>query len=68
MTNHSVLYKQAQTKLATLPNGMFRLADIIDNPPAHLGVRFRHDIVVKKLYSNIKRSGVDTQSIIYEKF
>ena len=68
MTNHNVLYTQAQTKLAARPNGRFRLADLVDNPPANLGKRFRNDVVMNKMYPNVKRVDVDEQSVIYEKF
>ena len=68
MTNHNVLYAQAQIKLAARPIGRFRLTDLVDNPPANLGKKFRNDVVVNKLYPNIKRIGVDGQSVIYEKF
>ena len=68
MTNHNVLYTQAQTKLATRPIGRFRLSDLVDNPPANLGKKFRNDVVVIKKYPNVKRVGADGQSIIYEKF
>ena len=68
MTNHNVLYAQAQIKLAARPIGKFRLTDLVDNPPANLGKKFRNDVVVNKLYPNIKRIGVDGQSVIYEKF
>ncbi|APQ08121.1 TPA_asm: hypothetical protein GYO74_14095 [Listeria monocytogenes] len=68
MTNHNVLYTQAQTKLAARPIGRFRLSDLVDNPPANLGKKFRNDVVVNKRYSNVKRVGADGQSVIYEKF
>ena len=68
MTNHQLLYKQAQMKLATLPIGKFRITDIIDNPPANLGRRFRDDVVIYKIYPNVKRIDADRQSVIYEKF
>jgi|GEM_PF-2547368 hypothetical protein len=67
MTNHTALYEQAKIKLAKLPAGKFRLADICDNPPANLGRVFRNDVVVKKIYPDIRRIGVDDQSVIYEK-
>ena len=55
MTNHNVLYAQAQIKLAARPIGKFRLTDLVDNPPANLGKKFRNDVVVNKLLNcNIK--------------
>ncbi len=68
MTNHNVLYTQAQTKLAARPIGRFMLSDLLDNPPANLGKKFRNDVVVNKRYPNVKRVGADGQSVIYEKF
>ncbi len=68
MTNHSVLYLQAQQNLIKLPKGRFRLRDICDNPPANLGRVFRNDVVTKKMYPNVKRIGADRQSVLYEKF
>lgn len=68
MTDHKTLYTVAQIKLAARPIGRFRLTDLIDNPPANLGRKFRDDVVVNKLYPNIKRVDVDEQSVIYEKF
>jgi len=67
MTNHKLLYAQAQNKLLTIPIGKFRFRDICDNPPANLGRVFRDDVVVNKSYPNIKRVGADNQSVIYEK-
>lgn len=68
MTNHKLLYVQAQTKLVILPTGEFRFTDICDNPPTSLGRVFRDDVVVNKIYPNIRRVGADEQSVIYEKF
>ncbi len=68
MTNHKILYTQAQTELAARPNGLFRLTDLVDNPPANLGRKFRNDVVINKLYPNVRRIGTDEQSVIYEKF
>jgi len=68
MTNHNVLYAQAQIKLLAIPIGKFRFTDICDNPPANLGRIFRDDVVVNKKYTNIRRVGADNQSVIYEKF
>ena len=68
MTDHKTLYTVSQIKLAARPIGRFRLTDLIDNPPANLGRKFRDDVVVNKLYPNIKRVDVDEQSVIYEKF
>jgi len=67
MTNHKLLYAQAQTKLVILPTGEFRFSDICDNPPAGLGHVFRDDVVVNKRYPNIRRVGADEHSVIYEK-
>lgn len=67
MTNHGLLYAQAQSKLKTIPVGsFFRLSDIVDNPPANLGRIFRND-VLKKRYPNVKRVSADERSVIYEK-
>lgn len=67
-TNHNLLYTQAQAKLASRPIGIFRLNDLVDNPPANLGRRFRQDVVVNERYPKVKRVGEDEQSVIYEKF
>lgn len=68
MTNHSVLYQQAVANLAKISNGKFRLTDLVDNPPANLGRKFRNEVVVYKRFLNVRRVGADSQSIIYEKF
>lgn len=68
MTNHSALYQHAVANLATITNGRFRLTDLVDNPPANLGRKFRNAVVVHKRFPNIRRVGADSQSIIYEKF
>lgn len=62
-----MLKAQIPNRIATLPNGPFRLTDLIDNPPANLGRTFRNDVVNNR-YSNVKRVGTDNQSVIYEKF
>ncbi|MEX1031711.1 MAG: hypothetical protein WDZ91_16925 [Paenibacillaceae bacterium] len=67
-TNHNLLYTQAQAKLASRSIGRFRLTDLVDNPPANLGRRFRNDVVVNNRYPNVKRVEADGQSVIYEKF
>lgn len=66
MTNHKLLYVQAQSKLLTIPTGPFRLSDLVDNPPANLGRIFGTD-VLRRRYPNVKRVGVDERSAIYEK-
>ncbi len=68
MTNYSVLYAQVQKNLASRPKGVFRLADICDNPPAGLGRCFRNDVVLYKKFPDVKRIGTDERSVLYEKF
>ena len=68
MTNHDALYAKAQINLTNRKIGKFRLSDLIDNPPAALGRKFRNDVVIFKKYPNVRRIGVDAQSVIYEKF
>lgn len=67
MTNHNLLYIQSISKLSLLPKGKFRFADICDNPPARLGLRFRDDVVKNKCFPNIKCIGFDNQSTLYIK-
>jgi len=66
VTDHDTLYAKAQINLINI--GKFRLSDLIDNPPAVLGRKFRNDVVIFKKYPNVRRMGVDAQSVIYEKF
>ena len=68
MTNYKLLYSEIEMKLKSTPLGIFRLADLIDNPPAKLGRDFRDAVVLKNRYPNIKRVGADRRSVIYEKF
>ncbi len=68
MTNHRALYAQAIQKLGLMPKGIFRFNDLCDNPPANLGRVFRDDMVIRKLYPNVRRIGADKQSVLYEKF
>lgn len=68
MTNYSVLYARAQKNLTSRPEGVFRFADICDDPPAGLGRRFRNDVVRYKKFPNVRRIGADERSVLYEKF
>jgi len=68
VTDHDTLYAKAQINLINIGIGKFRLSDLIDNPPAVLGRKFRNDVVIFKKYPNVRRMGVDAQSVIYEKF
>lgn len=67
MTNHAVLYAQSISNLTALKKGVFRLADLCDNPPSRLGRSFYDDVVRRQRFPNITYIGRDSRSALYLK-
>lgn len=67
MTSFDRLYEKVVEGVEDLGKGLFRLADIIPNPPAVMGRKFRDDVVKRNRFKGVKRVGADEQSVIYEK-
>lgn len=67
MNNYQALYQQAVAKIPYLPSGSeFRLRDLIDNPPASLGIYLYRDVGAGNI-PGVKYLGFSITSNLYMK-